>query len=392
MLSMARILFQAILLMTKDDAPITLVIDETLVRRWGPFVPAIGMHRDAVRSTRKRNVLSPGHKWVTLAVAVELPFMNRPVALPILSTLYTSPKQAQRNRTERIRRRHRTVPELAVLLTRLLVRWAPDRRFTLVGDAAYASHELAKAFGPQSDHKALRRVRLVSRFPHDAAIYDWPGEYCGKGRPRVKGRKLPNPRQMANNAAPEDWERATLQWYAGKQKHMNLLSGIALWYRAGQGVKWVRWVVVRDPEGKRSDAVFFTTDETLSPAHIVEAFIRRWSLETTFQESRELLGLETLRNWSPKAIQRSVPMLLGLYSFVVLWFARCVDDPKSYCIESPWHRREHVTFSDMLAAGRLDVMQDVVNQHPENESTEQKAPPLIFFPSMTHRMAKCRAA
>ncbi len=87
-----------------------------------------------------------------------------------------------------------------------------------------------------------------------------------------------------------------------------------------------------------------------------------------------------------------MPLLLGIYSFVVLWFARCVDDPKSYCIESPWHRREHVTFSDMLAAARLDVMPDVVNQHPEIGSTEQKVPPLIFFPSMTHRLAKCRAA
>jgi len=309
-----------------------------------------------------------------------------------LSTLYTPRKPANRNRKERTRRRHHTVPELTILLVRLLLRWAPERRFVLVGDATYASHDLAKAFGPQSQHKALRRVRLVSRFPHDAAIYDEPGEYGGRGRPRIKGRKLPNPRAMAEHAAPEQWHSTALQWYAGKQKVMMLLSNTALWYRPAQGAKRVRWIVVRDPEGNHRDEVFFTTDENLSPGEIVETFIWRWSLETTFQESRELLGLETLRNWSPEAINRSVPLLLGLYSVIVAWFARCVDSPESYCIQSPWYKRGHVTFSDMLTAARLDVLPDIINQRSEIAQAGQKVGALILFPAMTHRLAKCRAA
>ncbi|MCP3666860.1 MAG: hypothetical protein GY696_30930, partial [Gammaproteobacteria bacterium] len=107
---------------------------------------------------------------------------------------------------------------------------------------------------------------------------------------------------------------------------------------------------------------FVTTDEHLTAAQIVEAFVRRWSLETTFQEARALLGLETLRNRSSKAVNRSVPMLLCLYSYLVVWFARSVDDPESYCIESPWYKREHVTFSDMLSAARLNVVSELVNQ------------------------------
>ena len=96
MLWLARILFALVLRLVPAQAPIYLAIDESLVRRWGPHVPAVGMHRDPVQSSHGRNAVNPGHKWVTLSVVVRLPYMQRPVALPILSALYTPPQQPKR--------------------------------------------------------------------------------------------------------------------------------------------------------------------------------------------------------------------------------------------------------------------------------------------------------
>jgi len=62
---------------------IELVVDETLVRRYGPWVVGVGMHRDAVRSSRRRAEVSPGHNWVTLGVVMRLPFLRCPVAFPL---------------------------------------------------------------------------------------------------------------------------------------------------------------------------------------------------------------------------------------------------------------------------------------------------------------------
>jgi hypothetical protein len=391
MLKMARVLFALALRLAQEGQPVCLALDEHLVRRWGPYVPAVGMHRDPLRSSHRRNAPSPGHKWVVLSVVVSLPFMARPVALPILSALYSPPQVPKRNRRAAFYRRHRTVGELALLLVRIVVRWAPRRRFIACGDGAYATHSLAGALRADSPYRALRRTSLVSRFYFDGATYEEPGPYSGTGRPRVKGQKLPSPREVIE-AAGTEWTSATVQWYGAQSKVLLLCSRTGFWYRAPEGLKWIRWVVVRDPEGVRRDEVFFTTDPGLGPARIVEAYVGRWSVETTFQEARRHLGLETLRNWSEKSVKRSVPLLLGLYSLVVIWFALHVEEPEEFRIERPWYKKPHVTFSDMLAAARADILGAALLGGPAAAPGRQKPWPVNACSLMLHRYAKNRAA
>jgi len=42
-------------------------------------------------------------------------------------------------------------------------------------------------------------------------------------------------------------------------------------------------------------------------------------METTFQEMRQRLGFESQRHWSEKAIQRTAPALLAVFSLVTLF-------------------------------------------------------------------------
>jgi len=358
MRALARILFALILRLIPTDAVIELAVDESLVRRWGSRVVGVGMHRDPVRSSHGRNAVTPGHKWVVLSVLVRLPYIGRALALPLASVLYTTKKQARRNRAKGPYRRHRTVSELTLILVRMVVRWAPERRFRLIGDGTYATHDLADAMNPHSKRKGLRRVALVSRFRMDAATYEAAGEYSGRGRPRIKGHRLPGPGQVAADPRTE-WQRVVVAWYGATCKLLLLCSGDGLWYKCGNEAKWVRWVVVRDPEGKHRDEVFFTTDMTLTPTEVVEVFVCRWSLETTFQEARAHLGLESLRNRASRAVRRSVPLLLGVYSLIVVWFGCHVANPEQYKRQSPWYKKQSVTFSDMLAAARLDVLREL---------------------------------
>ena len=76
---------------------------------------------------------------MVLSVAVKFPFASRYWALPVLVALY---RPEELNRAEG--RRHKTPAQLGRQLMAVLIHWFPGRKFVLLGDGGYASHELAR--------------------------------------------------------------------------------------------------------------------------------------------------------------------------------------------------------------------------------------------------------
>ena len=90
-------------------------------------------------------------------------------------------------------RRHKTPSDLMRQLLCVLLRWFPARQFVFAGDGGYANHMLTRFA-----RRYQKRLTLVSRFYADAALYAPPPrpKTNAKGRPRVKGKKLPNPQEV----------------------------------------------------------------------------------------------------------------------------------------------------------------------------------------------------
>ena len=85
----------------------------------------------------------------------------------------------------------------------------------------------------------------------------------------------------------------------------------------------IRWVLIRDPQGRFATQALLCTDLTVTPEQIITWFVRRWQMEAGalwagFEEARRHLGVETQRQWTDKAIRRTTPVLLGLFSLVTL--------------------------------------------------------------------------
>lgn len=301
----------AVLILTRLQlfGAITLLVDDTLAHKRGKHIWGLGWFRAAVASTRKRTATASGHNWVVVAVAVCLPFTNAPIlALPLLARLHR-PGKAQPS-----------CPQLARDLLAQVLAWFPGRRFTLVGDGAYAANPLLSGLD--------ERVTFVGRLRGDAAIYDArvPKAKKGqRGRKAQKGPRLPSPKAAAAKAdrkrsATGDWlwQAVTVTAY-GKERVLWALAYQAVWPRV-LGLRPVRVVVVRDPQGKLDDAYWFTTDLQARLEWVITQFAWRWSIEVLFRASKQVLDSEGPQHYSQEAVEKVAPWVWSLQSLMMVWY------------------------------------------------------------------------
>lgn len=341
------------------DGPVYLVGDDTVDGHPGRSVYGKARHRDPVRSTHAYTAWRYGHKWVVLAVLVRFPFAARRWALPVLIDLYRTPEVSRAEG-----RLHRTPARLVCRLLRVLLARFPDRTFVFAGDSSYGTHEVARFC-----HRHRDRLTLVSKCHPDANLFLPPPPYTGVGRPRVKGDRLPKPRQAAATARRT---RLTVAWYGGSTRRVETASGTGHWYKAGEGLVPIRWVFVHDATGTHRDEYLFTTATGLSPGRVVATYCGRWNIETTFQESRSCLGLETTRGWCRTTVLRAAPCLFGLYSVVAVLF-HALPEPKRVG-GVRWPGKATVTFSDALTAVRRWVWAEGVFPHARADTALQQLP------------------
>jgi len=365
---LGKVLAGMVLELIPADQPVICPVDDTNPQHKGKHVYGKGCHHDACRSTHSHVVWVWGHKWVTLAINVKFPFASRPWALPVLCALY---RPARLNQAEH--RRHKKPIDLAMQLMATLIHWFPRRKFILLGDGGYASHELARFC-----HRHDRHVTLVSRFHPDANLYETPSAARSKkgGRPRIKGARLPKPAQAVKRSTPK---RFTVNWYGGKTRRVELIWGEGCWYKAGDGLVPVRWVFVHDLQGTHRDEYFYSTDPTLPPEQIVSLYTGRWSIEVTFQEVRAHLGFNTPRSWSAKSVLRTAPCLLGLFSAVSLMFHRHTHGQGVRPVRFPWYSKKEVTFADAIACVRRLCWTEVFQQSPKHTGVTKLSRPLRFM-------------
>jgi hypothetical protein len=325
------------------DGPIVIGVDDTIERRWGTKIAARGIYRDPVRSSHGHFVKASGLRWLCLMVLAPVPWAGRVWALPFLSVLAPSERYARTRG-----RRHKKLTDWARQALLQIKRWLPNRRLVAVADSSFSAIELL--------HAVARSVCVVTRLRLDAALYGPPPPRLPgrKGRPRVKGARLPTLRDRLADPATV-WTRITFQgWYGKTQRRLAIASGTALWHHAGRRVA-IRWVLVRDLEGEKDPQAFLCTDQTVEPVTLLGWFVRRWAVEVTLAEVRRHLGVETQRQWSDLAILRTTPALFGLFSLVTLWANQLYAAAGLHPHSVRWYRKPDLTFSDALAWVRREL-------------------------------------
>ncbi|MCP5117193.1 MAG: transposase [bacterium] len=327
----------------RDDDAVLLSLDDTLARKRGLKIFGVGMHHDPLLSTRKTALMNWGHSWVVLSVIVEFPF--RPghyFSLPILFRLYVNKKTATKKRL-----RYRTRPELAVEMLDVLCTRCENQHFHAIGDSAYGGQSVLAHLPENCD--------LTSRLDLDARLYDPPPvrKPGTNGRPRKRGRRLPAPRQMLERRT----RRLTLDIY-GRRDRSRVADQVARVHAVPD--RPLRIVAVEPLTGGRKVQAFYSTSHEVTAERVLTWYARRWSIEETFHDAKGHLGFEQPQGWSRKAVERTAPTAMLLYSLIVLWFA--AEGHRHYrAPHRPWYRSKCcASFADMLNTLRCESVREQV--------------------------------
>ncbi len=347
--------------------PVVLALDDTLERRWGRRIRARGIYRDPVRSSHGHFVKASGLRWLSLTLVVPMPWAGRAWALPFLTALAPSERHCRERGV-----RHKRLTDWARQTLLQAARWLPDRRVAAVADSSFAALELIDA--------VRRRMAVVTRLRLDARLFDPPPPRTPRtiGRPRLVGGRQPTLAQRLGDRRTR-WRRLVVPgWYGGADRLVELCSGTALWHHPGMPVVPLRWVLVRDPLAEFRPQAFLCSDLEAEPAQVLSWFVRRWATEVTFAEARRHLGVETQRQWSDRAIARTTPALLGLYSLVALW----ADDLHRRSALLPraaaWYAKRTATFSDAMAAVRRALWADAALRTSAADRDPVKVPRAVL--------------
>jgi DDE superfamily endonuclease len=374
-------LFLAKLVVTILAPGATLIwaVDDTLCRKRGLTLYGAGMHYDPLISSRSKALVSWGHDWVVLCLIVVHPFWapTKVFALPIAARLYINRQggKKSRGRSSRAKPPHRTRPELALELIDLAARWFPDEEILVLGDSTYGGRSVLSHLPPN--------VQLISRVHPKAALYE-PAPPKQKGTPgpaRKKGDRLPGMAEWA--ADPErPWERLDFDQF-GLHATLEVKAIRGLYYRAGRD-RLLTIVLVHDVEGKRPDQMFYCTKTEWTARQVLSTSACRWAVECTFEYCKQFLGLEDPANRLPKAVERTAPMAMFVYTLVVVWFHRTGHKSVRFPFR-PWYRHKAETsFADMLTTlRRLSYEEKIAGALGEQRSREPWIAQLIELLSRT---------
>jgi DDE superfamily endonuclease len=345
--ALSRILLRLLLrAFVPVDEPVVLGLDDHIERRRGAKIAAKGIYRDPVRSSKSFFVKTSGLRWLSMMVLAPIPWAKRTWALPFLTVLAPSERYHQERG-----RRHKKLTDHARQMITQVRRWLGERMLVVVADSSYAAIELLAACA-----SLPTPVTIVTRLRLDAALYEPapPREKGKKGAPRKKGKRQPTLAERLSDPATV-WETATVRWYGGTTRQVELASGTAVWYHTGLPVVPIRWVLIRDVLGKFEPQALLSGEQSNAATQIVEWFVLRWQVEVTFEEARAHLGVETQRQWSDLAIVRSTPALLGLFSLITLFAHHLLHGKELAVRQAAWYQKRLPTFSDTLALVRQQL-------------------------------------
>jgi hypothetical protein len=335
-------------------SPITIAVDDTLFKRSGKKVFGVAWHHDGAAKGPKP--IGFGNCWVVAGIVVELPFLSRPVCLPVLARLWRP------RRTGKI--------AYAREMAELIAARHPDRGVHVVGDAAYVGEHL-RGLDTQ--------ITWTSRLKVTSVLHELPPPRTGRsGRPRTKGARLGTATDIASTAT---WRTTQVRRY-GRTDTVHIAEVICLWYGSFH-TRPVRIILVRDDKPRTLNGddrgyglPLVTTDLESTAEELVARYASRWGIEQAFADARQVLGIGEARNRLRRAVERTVPFGLTCLSLITVWYTlhgHAPDDVRAHRARARWYTtKTEPSHDDMtIKLRRVIIAARFRSPRPELATPEQ---------------------
>jgi hypothetical protein len=168
------------------------------------------------------------------------------------------------------------------------------------------------------------------------------------------------------------------QWYGEGPREVEVATDTAVWYHTGKPPVAIRWVLMRDPKKALKTQALLSTNLEHTPEQMLPWFVRRWTMEVTFEEARAPLGMETQRQWNERAIARTTPALLRLYSIITLTAQQLIEKGATCIRSTAWYGKTRPTFSDAMALVRRQLWDHLHFSMSQQETDMIKIPRALF--------------
>jgi hypothetical protein len=353
-----RLLTEVVRPLLKDATRLTLALDDTPTKRYGPHVQGAGVHHNPTPGPAGSPFVY-GHVFVVLALLVAHPAWGV-VALPLLARLYVRKKDLP-GIDPKHRPTFRTKLELAVELLRWAKPWLELMGLPIwvVADGAYANAAFLKP-------AMSLGMTVVSRLRKDAALRTLPGPRpAGKrGRPRTYGEDKIDLAKRGGQR--RGWSSDTFDLY-GEKVVKKYKTFLATWRPAGGAI---RVVLVDEPTGWRA---YFCTDTEASVADILGMVADRFSLEITFRECKQVVGAGQQQVRFIWANIGAFHICLWTYTMTEAWAWGRKEDELVDRSASPWDRvSRRPSHADKRRAGRHELLGEEIRAVLRPGATEEE--------------------
>jgi hypothetical protein len=312
---------------------LVLVGDDTVQAKCGRKIAGAANWRNACGSTRQQYRFLWGLNLVILGMAVD--FCGKTFCLPINLRLYRKEKDCLRTGCP-----YRTRSELMRQMVEEALEALPPRPVVLLVDGGFATATLLRGL-PQ-------RLTVITRLRRDAAIWRAPitraghGSARSRGRPAMKGARLPTPEQLA-----QDGRRC----WQGTPEGRQVKTFEVLWYAVTRAQS-ARLVIIRQQNPREPYGHFLCTDASWQPDAILSTYGRRWSIEITIRDAKQHGGLGDVQCRVTRAVERQHAFTLAMMTLVMAWYIEQGHDTDRRGM-FPWYRHKRgPTFQDMLTHAR----------------------------------------